>query len=55
MANDEFLINWVRSGEKSRVEVVRFFARIRERYGYFSSFFISENTGKYCYDGGARQ
>ena len=52
MANDEFLINWVQSGEKSPVEVVRFLARIRERYGYFSSFFISENTGKYYYYGG---
>jgi diguanylate cyclase (GGDEF)-like protein len=52
MANDEFLINWVKSGEKSPVEVVRFLARIRERYGYFSSFFISENTGKYYYYGG---
>jgi len=52
MANDEFLINWVQDGEKSPIEVVRFLGRIRERYGYFSTFFISEGTGKYYYYGG---
>ncbi len=49
MANDEFLIDWVVSGEKDPDEVVRYLKRIIEKYGYFSSFFVSEKTGNYYY------
>jgi diguanylate cyclase (GGDEF)-like protein len=49
MANDEFLIDWVLSGEKNPDEVVRYLKRIKEKYNYFSSFFVSENTGNYYY------
>ncbi|MFH2038995.1 MAG: cache domain-containing protein, partial [Chloroflexota bacterium] len=49
MANDEFLIDWVVSGEKNPNEVVRYLKRIIDKYGYFSSFFVSENTGNYYY------
>ena len=49
MANDEFLIDWVVSGEKDPSEVVRFLKRIIDKYGYFSSFFVSANTENYYY------
>lgn len=49
MANDEFLIDWVVSGEKDPDEIVRYLKRIIEKYGYFSSFFVSEQTKNYYY------
>jgi diguanylate cyclase (GGDEF)-like protein len=49
MANDEFLIDWVQSGEEDPNEVVRYLKRIREKYGYFSSFFVSDITNNYYY------
>ena len=52
MANDEFLIEWVVSGEKDQDEIVRYLKRIIEKYGYFSSFFVSEQTKNYYYYGG---
>jgi diguanylate cyclase (GGDEF)-like protein len=52
MANDEFLIDWVVSGEKDADEIVRYLNRIIEKYGYFSSFFVSNQTGNYYYYGG---
>ena len=52
MANDEFLIDWVHSGEKNTDEITRYLKRIINEYGYFSSFFISENTKNYYYYNG---
>jgi diguanylate cyclase (GGDEF)-like protein len=52
MANDEFLIDWVHSGEKNTDEITRYLSRIIHEYGYFSSFFVSENTKNYYYYGG---
>lgn len=49
MANDEFLVNWVQSGEQDEEEIVRYLQRIRERYGYFSAFFVSAITKNYYY------
>ncbi len=49
MANDSFLIDWVLSGENDGDEVVRYLRRIKEEYGYFSSFFISDLTHNYYY------
>ena len=56
MANDEFLINWVVAGEKNPSEIVRYLKRIIDKYSYFSSFFVSENTSNYYYyDGVLKQ
>lgn len=56
MANDEFLINWVVSGEQDKGEIQRYLRRIIEKYGYFSSFFVSEKTlNYYYYDGILKQ
>lgn len=49
MANDEFLVNWVLSGEQDMEEVVRYLQRIKESYGYFSAFYISDITKNYYY------
>jgi len=49
MANDEFLVNWVLSGEEDEVEIVRYLQRIKDRYGYYSAFFISDITKNYYY------
>ncbi len=52
MANDEFLIQWVKSGEKDISEITRYLQRIKENYGYFSSFFVSDISRNYYYYGG---
>jgi diguanylate cyclase (GGDEF)-like protein len=49
MANDEFLVNWVLAGEQDEEEVIRYLQRIRERYDYFSAFYVSDITNNYYY------
>ncbi len=49
MANDEFLIDWVISGEKDHNEIERYLKRIIDEYGYFTSFFVSDQTSNYYY------
>lgn len=52
MAHDEFLIEWINAGEEDLGEVERYLRRIKEEYGYFSSFFISAQTQNYYYYNG---
>jgi len=47
MANDTFLKDWVLSGESDADAVVRYLEEIRSRYGFFTTFFVSEKTGQY--------
>lgn len=49
MANDEFLVNWVLAGEQDTDEIVRYLQRIKDRYGYFSAFYISARSNNYYY------
>ena len=49
MANDEFLVKWVLAGEQDTEEIVRYLQRIKDRYGYFSAFYISARTNNYYY------
>ena len=49
MANDEFLVNWVLAGEQDEGEIIRYLQRIKERYGYFSSFYVSAITNNYYF------
>ncbi len=52
MAHDEFLIDWVLSGELEQDEIIKYLKRIKEEYKYFTAFFVSESTSKYYfYDG----
>ncbi len=47
MANDTFLINWVKSGEQNLEEIVDYLNLIRQEYGFSSSFLVSELTHNY--------
>ncbi len=52
MAHDTFVRDWVLGGEHEPAAMARYLAEIRERYGAFSSFFVSERSGKYYTGGG---
>lgn len=47
MAHDTFLREWVMQGEKDVGELARYLAEVKERYGAFSSFFVSEKSAVY--------
>jgi diguanylate cyclase (GGDEF)-like protein len=47
MANDTFLKDWVLQGEKDVEALTRYLEEIRSRYGFFTSFFVSEKTSIY--------
>ena len=52
MANDTFLHDWIVGGERDLSSVVRYLSEIKTRYGAFTTFFVSERTGRYYYPGG---
>lgn len=47
MANDTFLKDWVAAGEKQTGPIIRYLTEIQEKYGFFSSFFVSDITKNY--------
>ncbi|MEK6201237.1 MAG: cache domain-containing protein [Desulfobulbaceae bacterium] len=47
MAHDTFLREWVMQGENDVGELARYLAEVKERYGAFSSFFVSEKSAIY--------
>ena len=47
MANDTFLHDWVRQEEVDTPAVLRYLAEIRNRYGVFTTFYVSEKTMRY--------
>jgi len=47
MANDTFLRDWVLKGERNIAEMARYLREMKQRYGAFSSFFVSERSGIY--------
>ena len=52
MANDAFLISWVTSGEKNLLDIQEYLRLIKQKYGYTSTFFVSEKTHNYYYSDG---
>jgi diguanylate cyclase (GGDEF)-like protein len=52
MANDTFLKDWALAGEQDVSQITRYLQEIRERYGFFSAFFVSEQTGRYYHFNG---
>lgn len=52
MASDTFLRDWAIEGEKSKEDISKYLKEINEKYGVFTSFFVSENTKKYYYQDG---
>lgn len=47
MASDTFLRDWVLAGEKDAEKMTRYLREIKERYGAFTSFFVSEKSRIY--------
>lgn len=47
MANDTFLRDWVLKGEGKVSEMARYLGEVKQRYGAFSSFFVSEKSAIY--------
>lgn len=47
MATDTFLRNWVLDGEGEQTRVIQYLHDIKQRYGAFTSFFVSERTRRY--------
>ncbi|WP_043614081.1 sensor domain-containing diguanylate cyclase [Chromobacterium violaceum] len=52
MANDTFLQDWLKDGERDPERVARYLAAINGRYGITGSFLVSENSRRYYYAGG---
>lgn len=52
MANDAFLISWVLRGEDDLPEIQEYLRLIKRKYGYTSTFFVSEKTHNYYYSDG---
>lgn len=52
MASDTFVRDWVIHGEEEIDKISRYLKEVRESYGTFSSFFVSEETRNYYYSDG---
>jgi diguanylate cyclase (GGDEF)-like protein len=52
MANDTFVKDWLLAGEQDSDRVVRYLDAIREKYGVFTSFLISDKTQRYYHFSG---
>jgi len=52
MASDTFLREWVTDGEQNADKVVRYLNEIKQRYGTFTSFFVSDHSYRYYYADG---
>lgn len=52
MAHDTFLKDWTLAGEESPELVVKYLREIREKYGFFTTFFVSEKSGRYYFYNG---
>ncbi len=49
MAHDTFVRDWVLQGEINETEIIRYLKEIESKYGTVTSFFVSDQTGKYYY------
>lgn len=47
MASDTFLRDWVLHGEKNADQITRYLKEVQQRYGAFTSFFVSDKTATY--------
>lgn len=52
MANDTFLKDWVLNGEQDLSKITKYLWEIKNEYGFFSSFLISDNTKRYYHFNG---
>jgi diguanylate cyclase (GGDEF)-like protein len=49
MSRDTFLRDWILSGEQDTSRIQRYLREIKEQYGMFTSFFVSEKSRNYYY------
>lgn len=49
MASDTFVRDWVIAGEEDISKISRYLKEVKDSYGTFSSFFVSERTRNYYY------
>ena len=52
MSRDTFLTNWVLDGEKDADEIILYLNNLKEKYGFFTTFFVSSRTDRYYYSDG---
>lgn len=52
MSRDSFLIKWVNDGEQNYDEITLYLKNIKERYNFFSTFFVSSTSSNYYYGDG---
>jgi diguanylate cyclase (GGDEF)-like protein len=52
MANDTFLKDWVLGGETELFRIRKYLDTIKDQYGLFISFFVSDISKKYYYENG---
>ncbi len=52
MANNSFLIDWSLAGERNEEQILQYLQEIQNKYGYFSTFFVSAQTKKYYHYSG---
>ncbi len=52
MAHDTFLKDWAVAGEGNVSQIEKYLREIKDTYGFFTAFFISERTGRYYYYNG---
>lgn len=52
MANDTFVKDWLKDGEKEPERIARYLRQIKQRYGMITSFLVSEATRNYYYADG---
>ncbi|SKA90418.1 diguanylate cyclase (GGDEF) domain-containing protein [Paucidesulfovibrio gracilis DSM 16080] len=55
MANDAFLRTWARDGERDQQAIVQYLQDIRDRYDFFSVFFVSDKTNRYYHYEGVQK
>jgi diguanylate cyclase (GGDEF)-like protein len=55
MANDAFLKNWIKDGEKDSTAITQYLADIQKEYGFLTTFFVSAITDKYYYQKGLQK
>jgi len=53
MANDTFLKDWVLAGELDKARIQKYLLEIKDKYNFFSSFFVSETSQTYYHFKGA--
>ncbi len=52
MGSDTFLRDWVLNGESDISRITKYLKEVEQRYGAFTSFFVSERTKKYYHAAG---